>query len=130
MNAVIVRVQRALHEALPPRSGDLHVRSPRTRGPFIGLAQRPVDPRRGGDLGGIHSLCGVALNWEAAYGKAFQIQVSNDASTWTTLFSTTTGTGGAQELSVTGSGRYLRMYGTARATQWGYSLWELQVHGT
>jgi hypothetical protein len=82
------------------------------------------------DLGGTHSVCGVALNWETAYGRAFQIQVSNDASNWTTLYSTTTGTGGSQSLTVTGSGRYLRMYGTARATQWGYSLWELQVHGT
>lgn len=82
------------------------------------------------DLGGTHSICGVTLDWETAYGKAFQIQVSNDASTWTTLYSTASGTGGTQTLAVTGSGRYLRMYGTARATQWGYSLWELQVHGT
>jgi hypothetical protein len=82
------------------------------------------------DLGGTHSICGVTLNWEAAYGRAFQIQVSADASTWTTVYSTTTGTGGAQAIPVTGSGRYVRMNGTARATQWGYSLWELQVHGT
>jgi hypothetical protein len=34
-----------------------------------------------------------------------------------------------QTLDVTGTGRYLRLYGTARATQYGYSLWELQVHG-
>ena len=71
----------------------------------------------------------MTLNWETAYGTAFQIQVSNDASNWTTVYSTASG-GGAQTLAVTGSGRYLRMYGTARATQWGYSLWELQVHGT
>jgi hypothetical protein len=82
------------------------------------------------DLGGTRSICEVTLNWETAYGKAFQIQVSDDANTWTTLYSTTSGTGGTQNLPVTGSGRYLRMYGTARATQWGYSLWELQVHGT
>jgi hypothetical protein len=82
------------------------------------------------DLSGTHSICAVTLNWETAYAKAFQIQVSNDASTWTTLYSTTTGTGGVQALTITGSGRYLRMYGTARATQWGYSLWELQIHGT
>jgi hypothetical protein len=82
------------------------------------------------DLGGTHSICGVTLNWEAAYGKAFQIQVSADASTWTTVYSTTTGTGGVQAIPVTGSGRYVRMNGTARATQWGYSLWELQVYGT
>ena len=30
---------------------------------------------------------------------------------------------------MTGSGRYVRMNGTARATGWGYSLWEFQVIG-
>jgi beta-glucosidase len=36
-------------------------------------------------------------------------------------------TGGSETLNVTGTGRYIRMYGTARATQYGYSLWEFQV---
>jgi hypothetical protein len=31
---------------------------------------------------------------------------------------------------VSGSGRYVRMYGTHRATSYGYSLWEFQVFGT
>ncbi|MBX6723732.1 MAG: hypothetical protein IRY92_10955, partial [Dactylosporangium sp.] len=39
-------------------------------------------------------------------------------------------TGGTQTLDVTGSGRYVRMLGTARATGWGYSLWEFAVHTT
>jgi hypothetical protein len=79
------------------------------------------------DLGATASICQVVLNWEAAYGTAFQIQTSPDASTWTTIYSTTTGIGGAQTLNVTGTGRYVRMYGTARATGYGYSLWEFQV---
>jgi hypothetical protein len=70
------------------------------------------------------------LNWEAAYATAYQIQTSNDGSTWTTIYSTTAGTGGVQTLNVTGSGRYVRMNGTARATQYGYSLWEFGVYGT
>lgn len=45
------------------------------------------------DLGQTASITQVVLNWEAAYGRAFQIQVSDDASTWSTIFSTTTGTG-------------------------------------
>ena len=79
------------------------------------------------DLGTARSVCKVTLNWEAAYATAFQIQTSPDGSTWTTIYSTTTGTGGTQTLNVTGSGRYIRMYGTARATQYGYSLWEFGV---
>ena len=82
------------------------------------------------DLGSGRSLCQVVLNWETAYGKAFQIQTSADGSTWTTIYSTTTGTGGNQTLNVSGSGRYIRMYGTARGTQWGYSLWEFQVYAS
>ncbi|MYS22319.1 Beta-glucanase, GH16 family [Streptomyces sp. DvalAA-14] len=81
------------------------------------------------DLGATHTICKAVLNWETAYGKAFQIQTSNDGSTWTTLYSTTTGTGGTQTLNLSGSGRYIRVYGTTRSTQYGYSLWEFQVYG-
>src|ERR1700729_3534426 len=79
------------------------------------------------DLGSSQAICQVTLNWEAAYATAFQIQTSADGSTWTSIYSTTTGTGAVQNLTVSGTGRYIRMYGTARATQYGYSLWEFQV---
>jgi beta-glucanase (GH16 family) len=82
------------------------------------------------DLGAAHAISQVVLNWEAAYGKAFQIQTSNDGTTWTTIYSTTTGTGGVQTIPVSGTGRYVRLYGTQRATQYGYSLWEFQVFGS
>src|ERR1035438_2989624 len=82
------------------------------------------------DLGASASITQVVLQWEAAYATAFQIQTSPDGTNWTTIYSTTTGTGGTQTLNVTGTGRYVRMYGTARATQYGYSLWEFQVYGT
>ncbi len=82
------------------------------------------------DLGGSATVCGVQLSWEAAYASAFQIQVSADGSSWTTIYSATTGTGGVQTLTVNGSGRYVRMYGTARATPYGYSLWSFVVHTT
>jgi beta-glucanase (GH16 family) len=79
------------------------------------------------DLGSTQSVCQVTLQWEAAYATAFQIQLSADASNWTSIYSTTSGTGGTQTLTVSGSGRYIRLYGTARATQYGYSVWELGV---
>jgi F5/8 type C domain/Beta-1,3-glucanase/Putative Ig domain len=82
------------------------------------------------DLGSSQAICQVTLIWETAYGKAFQIQTSTDNSTWTTIFSTTTGTGGTQTLNVTGTGRYIRMFGTVRGTQYGYSLWEFEVFGS
>jgi hypothetical protein len=81
------------------------------------------------DLGRFATVTQVRLRWETAYATAFQIQVSGDASSWTPIFATTTGTGGTQTLAVNGSGRYVRMFGTARATQWGYSLFEFEVFG-
>jgi fibronectin type 3 domain-containing protein len=82
------------------------------------------------DLGATHTISQVTIDWEAAYATAFQLQTSNDGTTWTTIYSTTTGTGGTQTIPVSGSGRYVRMYGTARATGYGYSIWEFQVYGT
>src|SRR5438105_4059135 len=82
------------------------------------------------DLGASTPVCQVVLQWEAAYATAFQIQLSADANTWTTAYSTTTGTGGTQTLDVAGTGRYLRVLGTARATPYGYSLFELAVRTT
>src|SRR5690348_486167 len=34
------------------------------------------------DLGSTQNICRVKLNWEAAYGKSYQIQTSNDGTTW------------------------------------------------
>jgi hypothetical protein len=82
------------------------------------------------DLGSTATVSQVVLQWETAYATAFQIQTSPDGTNWTTIYSTTTGTGGTQTLNVTGTGRYVRMYGTKRATQYGYSLWEFQVYGS
>ena len=59
---------------------------------------------------------------------AFSIQLSNDATTWTSIYSTTTGTGGTQTINVSGTGRYVRLYMTARATQYGDSVFEFAVH--
>ena len=81
------------------------------------------------DLGATHAVTKVVLYWERAYATAFQIQVSGNGTTWTDLYSTTTGVGGVQTLQLTGAGRYVRMYGTHRGTQYGYSLFEFQVYG-
>ncbi|MFI1712211.1 glycosyl hydrolase family 8 [Streptomyces litmocidini] len=81
------------------------------------------------DLGANHTISRVKLDWEAAYGKAYRIQTSTDGSAWTDVYSTTAGDGATDDLTVSGSGRYVRMYGTGRGTPYGYSLWEFQVYG-
>lgn len=82
------------------------------------------------DLGIAYPLCEVVLNWETAYGKNFTIDISNDAATWTNVATITNNASTTNTISITGTGRYVRMYGTARATGYGYSLYEFQVYGT
>ena len=84
------------------------------------------------DLQGQGSIQKVYLSWETAYGKDFRIEVSNDASTWTTVSTTTGNTLHYNEISFSPavSGRYVRMYGAARGTGYGFSLYEFQVYGT
>ncbi|WP_317890820.1 discoidin domain-containing protein [Paenibacillus arenilitoris] len=72
----------------------------------------------------------VNLDWEAAYGSAYRIQVSNDGENWTDVYGTTTGDGGLDIVSFEETeARYVRMYGTSRGTFHGYSLWEFKVFG-
>ncbi|MFC8233460.1 discoidin domain-containing protein [Streptomyces sp. NPDC057284] len=82
------------------------------------------------DLGASASVSQVVLKWEAAYATGYRIEFSTDNSTWITAYSTTSGPGGTETLNVSGTARYVRLTGTARATPYGYSLWEFQVFGT
>ncbi|MBB5870767.1 chitosanase [Allocatelliglobosispora scoriae] len=82
------------------------------------------------DLGATATITHVVLTWEAAYGKSYQIQTSADGSAWTSIYSTTTGNGATDDLTgLSGSGRYVRLNGTARGTAYGYSLFEFKVYG-
>ncbi|MFD3326766.1 discoidin domain-containing protein [Streptomyces sp. NPDC058701] len=82
------------------------------------------------DLGAPAQLSRVVLRWEAAAAKAYRVELSTDGSTWYTAYSTTAGAGGNVTHDVTGTARYVRVYGTQRTTGYGYSLWEFQVYGT
>ncbi|MFC7529776.1 DUF1996 domain-containing protein [Actinoplanes sp. GCM10030250] len=82
------------------------------------------------DLGASATVSSVVLDWESAYARAFSVRISANGSSWTSLYSTTSGTGGKQTLTVSGTGRYVRLETTARSTQWGVSLTEFQVFGS
>ena len=82
------------------------------------------------DLGSSTSINRVVLKWETAYADQYKIQVSQNASTWTDVFSTTTGNGATDDISfTTTNARYVRMYGIHRGTAYAYSLWEFEVYG-
>lgn len=83
------------------------------------------------DLGATYNVNKVYLDWEGAYGKAFDIQVSNDATNWTTVKSMTGQDGGEDTITFNAtSARYVRMQGVTRGTVYGYSLWEMAVYAT
>ena len=80
------------------------------------------------DLGAVTTFHHVQLVWESAYGRAYEIQVSDNGSDWHAVYSTTAGDGGVDGLAAGGSGRYVRVYATQRGTGWGYSLYELGIY--
>jgi hypothetical protein len=85
------------------------------------------------DLGTAKNLSSIAIDWEAANAANYTVQGSNDNANWTTLTTTTGGTFGnrTDTFNLSGSYRYLRIYGTSRSVgnQWGYSIWEVRVSG-
>jgi hypothetical protein len=83
------------------------------------------------DLGAQRKVSRVHLYWEAAYSGNYDVQVGDSTSgPWTTLYATTTGNGGEDNLTgLSGKGRYVRVYSRSRATQWGNSLFEVLVYG-
>lgn len=86
------------------------------------------------DLGSEKSLSSVVIYWEAANAATYEVQGSNNNSTWSTLASRSSGAFGnrTDTVSVSGSYRYIRIYGTSRSAgnYWGYSIYELQVFGS
>ncbi len=80
------------------------------------------------------SIESVKLFWESAYAYKYEIQLSNtsDFSTYDVIAKVTNGDGGVDLLMTDNSvtGRYIRMYGSSRATEYGYSLYEFEVYGS
>lgn len=85
------------------------------------------------DLGTARNLATIAIDWEAANAANYLIQGSNDNTNWTTLVTKTGGTFGdrTDTANLSGSYRYVRIYGTQRSAgnQWGYSIWEVRLTG-
>nr|WP_296064087.1 discoidin domain-containing protein [uncultured Actinoplanes sp.] len=80
------------------------------------------------DLGRPYRLTTVTLKWENAYGMRYRVETSLDGATWHTLWSTTSGHGGTVGVPAAGTAaRYVRMYGTQRVNQYGFSLYEVEV---
>jgi subtilisin family serine protease len=66
------------------------------------------------DLGANTTIGQVVLEWDVNYATAYNIRVSSDRSTWTTVFNATSGDGGNDTISFNPLlARYIRMESTA-----------------
>ena len=82
------------------------------------------------DLGRNYTVSSVKIAWEAAYASQYQIQVSTDRNTWTTVYENYNATGGTQTINFGATtARYVKAYCIKRATQYGFSFYEFEVYG-
>lgn len=82
------------------------------------------------DLGRTRHVSRVKIWWEDAYAKSYQIQVSMDGKTWSTVYATTNGRGYKEQKHFAPVGaRWVRVYCTERGTDWGDSIYSFGVFG-
>lgn len=84
------------------------------------------------DLGTSQPVSTVRLRWEAAFAKAYKIQLSDDGSSWRDAYVTPSGgsDGGLDVITLDGqNARFVRMQTVTRALDYGPSLWEFEVFG-
>ncbi|MEJ1237454.1 discoidin domain-containing protein [Chryseolinea sp. T2] len=83
------------------------------------------------DLLSTYTIKRVKITWDVAYASSFKIQVATTPGTWTDVTSVSGNTSMLTDLTgLSGVGRYIRVQGLTRATNWGYSFFELEVYGT
>jgi hypothetical protein len=84
------------------------------------------------DLGATYNISRVYLAWEAAYAQSYQLQVSTDNISWTTVRSVQGKASAAPDThaNLSAAARYVRVNCLTRATSYGFSLLELEVYGT
>ncbi len=111
-------------------------------------SQQGVDPQSLViDLNNTANIHSIVLDWENAAGANYVLQTSNDPTVipeaatpdcstantkWTTVVNVTGNTnGGIKTYSgLNGNGRFVRMCGTTRTTNFGYSLFDFEVIGS
>lgn len=84
------------------------------------------------DLGVNASINQIVLEWDVYYASSYIIRVSEDANSWTTVFSTISGNGGNDTISSSiGPARYVRMeftaWNDAKLRNW---LREFEIYGS
>lgn len=72
----------------------------------------------------------ITLKWEDAHAQSYKLQVSDDAVTWRDIYQNNNSKGKNEEIKIKPvTARYIKLLGLKRVSQWGYSLYELEVYG-
>jgi hypothetical protein len=87
------------------------------------------------DLQKEETLNKIVINWEAAYAREYNVQISTDNQTWNPVYTTTNGQGGIVEIALSNlKARYIkvnctRKIATYQSNFYGYSILELEAYG-
>lgn len=83
------------------------------------------------DLGKKYDIGKVMLIWETSYSSEYEIQVSNNAKDWETVYHTTNNMGDIENIELDDvNARYVKLFGIKRKfdlPDYGHSLWEMKV---
>ena len=81
------------------------------------------------DFGKSETINRVRIDWENAHATHYLLQVSEDNREWKTIKTVDNSQGGTEDMTgLSGQGRYLRVQGVKRSTQYGYSILEIQAY--
>jgi hypothetical protein len=81
------------------------------------------------DLGKVQPIARLAIQWEAAFAKEFDIKVSKDAEQWTDVFKQDNGKGDVEEIQFAPTEcRYIRINCRKRGTEWGNAIVGFEVY--
>ncbi|TLX71048.1 T9SS type A sorting domain-containing protein [Labilibacter sediminis] len=84
------------------------------------------------DLEELYEIKKISIQWETAYANEYKVELSVDGQVWEEVIYESNGDGGKDEWMLTDPAyyRYVKLTGLQRATEWGYSIYELEVFGT
>ncbi|RYD91046.1 MAG: discoidin domain-containing protein, partial [Sphingobacteriales bacterium] len=81
------------------------------------------------DLGSVENISRIDIYWEGAYASDYALQVSTDDVNFTTVFATSTSTGGDVSHTFTAvDARYVKILLNKSALPYPMSFWEFEIY--
>lgn len=82
------------------------------------------------DLGRSRKIKKLKVKWEKAAAAEYTVDISDDGQDWKTIRSVNDGKEDESRTIIFSPvlTKYVRINGTKRATEWGYSIWEIEIY--